>query len=158
MNGIKMSECKFYVDEAARTVVCVIPNKIHHKDGSITIVSAMVEDFIEKNFRFNDIDFDFALTYEWQEKNLDMPVSFMGKAVCAPEDEWNEELGRMLAFSRAKDKCYKSFFKRANMLVQTIDRRLGDIITMFNDFGMKLEDKREALQAKIEEHIPKNAE
>ena len=151
MNGIKMSECKFYVDEEARTVVCVIPNKIHHKDGSITIVSKMVEDFIEKNFRFKDIDFDFALNYDWREKDLEMPVSFMGKAVCAPEDEWNEELGRMIAFSRAKDKCYKSFFKRANKFVQAVDRRLGDMIELFNDFGLKLEEKRAALQNQIDE-------
>jgi hypothetical protein len=150
MNGIKMSECKFYVDEEARTVICVIPNKIHHKDGSITIVSKMVEDFIEKNFRFKDLDFDFALNYDWREKDLEMPVSFMGKAVCAPGDEWNEELGRMIAFSRAKDKCYKSFFKRANKLVQTLDRRLGDMIGIFNDFGLKLETKRDALQHEIE--------
>lgn len=158
MNGIKMSDCKFYVNEETRTVVCVIPNKIRHKNGDITIVSAMVEDFIEKNFRFNDIDFDFALNYNWQEKNLEMPHSFIGKAVCAKEDEWNEETGRMIAYSRAKDKCYKSFFKRANRLVQTLDKRLGDMITMFNDFGMKLEEKREALQAKIEERIHKDAE
>ena len=155
MNGIKMSDCKFYVNEEERTVVCVIPNKIHHKDGSITIVSKMVEDFIEKNFRFNDIEFNFALNYYWQEKNLEMPVSFMGKAVCAPEDEWDEELGRMIAFSRAKDKCYRSFFKRANIFVQTIDRRLGNIINTLNDFGIKLSDKKEKLEAMIDNKIAK---
>lgn len=155
MNGIKMSDCKFYVNEEARTVVCVIPNKIRHKNGDITIVNTMVEDFIKDNFRFNDINFDFALEYNWQEKNLEMPYSFIGKAVCAPEDEWDEELGRMIAFSRAKDKCYKSFFKRANILIQAIDRRLNDMITTFNDFGMKLEAKHEALQAQINDKIGK---
>jgi len=74
----------------------------------------------------------------------------MGKAVCAAEDEWNEETGKLIAFSRAKDKCYKSFFKRANTFVQTVDRRLGDMIEMFNDFGMKLEDKREGMRQRIE--------
>ena len=44
------------------------------------------------------------------------------------------------------------------MFVQMVDRRLNDIITKFNDFGMKLEEKREALQAKIEERINKDAE
>jgi hypothetical protein len=77
----------------------------------------------------------------------------MGKAVCAPDDEWNEETGKLIAFARAKDKCYKSFFKRANHFVQTIDRRLGDMIEQFNDFGMKLEDKRVGLEQKINEKI-----
>lgn len=149
MNGIKMSDCKFYVDEEARTVVCVIPNKL----GEHKFTKNMVSDFIEDNFRFNDLDMQFGLDYDWVDKTIEMPSSFMGKAVCAPEDEWDEETGRIIAFSRAKDKCYKSFFKRANKLVQMIDRRLGDMITQFNDFGMKLEGRREALQAKINERI-----
>lgn len=146
MNGIKMSDCRFYVDKEAKTVVCVIPK-----------TTLMVNNFMYDNFRWKDMNFWMGLEYILEDQ-LEMPHSFMGKAVCAPEDEWDEELGRMIAFSRAKDKCYKSFFKRANRLVQTIDKRLGDMITMFNDFGMKLEDKREALQAKIEERIPKDAE
>ena len=149
MNGIKMSDCKFYVDEEARTVVCVIPNKL----GEYKFTRNMVSDFIEDNFRFNDFDMQFCLDYNWVDKALKMPSSFIGKAVCAPEDEWNEETGRMIAFSRAKDKCYKSFFKRANFFVQALDRRLGQMITTFNDFGMKLDGKREALQTKINERI-----
>lgn len=147
MNGIKMSDCRFYVNEEERTVVCVIPKTKY-----------MLEDFTKDHFKWNDFDFDFGIDYEYMQ-TLYLPSSFMGKAVCAPEDEWNEETGRMIAFSRAKDKCYKSFFKRANKLVQTIDRRLGDMITLFNDFGMKLDDKREALQTKINGRIgPTEAE
>jgi hypothetical protein len=138
MNGIKMSDCRFYVDEEARVVVCVIPE-----------TEEMVMNFIHDHFRWEDIDFWYALGH-LQEK-LYMPNSFMGKAVCADEDEWNEETGKLIAFSRAKGKCYSSFFKRANLFVQTIDGRLGDMITAFNDFGMRLEDKREGLQQRINE-------
>ena len=138
MDGIKMKDCKFYVDENARTVVCVIPN-----------TKEMVQSFIDEHFSFNDIDFGWG----WVNKALRMPHSFSGKAVCSPEDKWDEETGRMIAFARAKDKCYKSFFKRANAFVQKLDIRLGDIVTTFNDFGLKLETRREALQAKIDERI-----
>lgn len=139
MNGIKMKDCRFYVNEAERTVVCVIPH-----------TRRMVHDFIEDHFSWEDMNFYQAYYYPLIDK-INMPDSFMGKAVCAAEDEWNEDTGRMIAFSRAKDKCYKSFFKRANMFVQTIDARLGDMIDMFNDFGIKLDAKREALQNKIDE-------
>lgn len=139
MNGIKMSECKFYVDEEAKTVVCVIPNT---KD--------MLMRFIKDHFRWGDFDIWDGITWRL-DYDLCLPNSFMGKAVCSPDDEWNEELGKMIAFSRAKNKCYQSFFKRANKLVQVIDQRLGDMITLFNDFGMKLETKKETLEAKIEE-------
>ena len=141
MNGIKMSDCKFYVDEAARTVVCIIPN-----------TQLMVTEFIHEHFRWKDMDFWMGLDYILEDQ-LTMPHSFMGKAVCSKDDEWNEETGRLIAYSRAKDKCYKSFFKRANMLVQLIDRRLNNMITIFNDFGDQLDEKKLKLQTKIEELI-----
>jgi len=137
-----MSDCRFYVDEEARTVICVIPN-----------TKNMVLDFIWDHFQWTDINMADGMEYNLRHA-MKMPRSFMGKAVCADEDEWDEELGKLIAFSRAKDKCYKSFFKRANMFVQTVDRRLGDMIEAFNDFGMKLENKRDALQQQIDERMP----
>lgn len=139
MKGIKMSDCRFYVDETEKVVVCVIPN-----------TSNMVMDFIWDNFNWSDMNMSDAIDYHLRQK-IKMPKAFIGKAKCAPEDEWDEELGKMIAFSRAKDKCYKSFFKRANTFVQTVDRRLGDMIEAFNNFGMRLEDKRVGLQQQIDE-------
>lgn len=151
MKGIKMSDCRFYVNEAERTVVCVIPQFV--EDGPRhNFTCDMVLDFIYDNFSFREVDFHYALERAF-ENELKMPSSFIGKAVCAPDDEWNEETGKLIAFARAKDKCYKSFFKRANHFVQTIDRRLGDMIEQFNDFGIKLEDKRIGLEQKINEKI-----
>ena len=140
MNGIKMSDCRFYVNEPERTVVCVIPHTEY-----------MVLSFINDNFQFHDVNMSDAVEFNRLSKELRMPRAFSGKAVCAPEDNWDEDLGKMIAFSRAKDKCYKSFFRRANKFVQTVDRRLGDMITTFNDFGVRLEDKREGLQQRIDE-------
>ena len=140
MNGVKMSDCRFYVNEEKRTVICVIPN-----------TSEMLVDFILEHFVWDSIDFWRALGGRFYRVDLKMPHSFVGKAVCADEDEWNEETGKLIAFSRAKDKCYKSFFKRANKFVQAVDVKLGDMIGLFNDFGLKLENKRELLQAEIDE-------
>lgn len=143
MNGIKMSDCKFYVNEEARTVVCIIPN-----------TERILENFIRQHFQFSDFDFSAYWGRSFM-RSLKMPYSFVGKAVCSPDDTWNEELGRIIAFSRAKDKCYISFFKRANVFVQTLDRRLGDVITILNDFGTKLSQKKEKMEAMIEEKMPK---
>ena len=146
MNGIKMSNCKFYVNEEERTIVCVIP-----------YTRGMLSAFVYENFKWPDLDFDYGINSQLNDQ-LKMPSSFMGKAVCASEDEWNEELGKKIAFSRAKDKCYKSFFKRANLLVRTLDKRLEDMIKTFNDFGLKLEEKREALESQIESTIKKEGD
>lgn len=144
MKGIKMSDCRFYVDEAARVIICVIPN-----------TEDMVDDFIAEHFNYPELDFT---VYGKLRKAIKMPYSFMGKAVCAPEDEWNETLGKKIAFAKAKDKCYKSFFKRANIFIQCVDRRLGDMINAFNDFGLKLSAKREALEKAIESETKKEGD
>lgn len=156
MKGIKMSDCRFYVNEDERTVVCVIPRFVEEGNWR-HFTCDMVTNFIEENFRFPEIDFHYSLEAKLTDE-LKMPHTFIGKAVCSPDDEWDEEVGKMIAFSRAKDKCYKSFFKRANHFVQTIDRRLGEMIECFNDFGMKLEDKRMALEHEISEKVDKEKE
>jgi hypothetical protein len=153
MKGIKMSDCRFYVNEAERTVVCVIPQFVEEGNWR-NFTSDMVTDFISDNFTFSEIDFDYAMESKLKDK-LKMPNTFMGKAVCSPDDEWNEEVGKMIAFSRAKDKCYKSFFRRANHFIQTIDRRLNDMIECFNNFGLQLEDKHLRLENKINELVDK---
>lgn len=144
MNGIKMSDCRFYVNEEERTVVCVIPN-----------TKFALQEFIEENFEFPDFDVYCGISYNYLHKELKLPHSFMGKAVCAAEDEWNEETGRLIAYSRARDKYYTSFFKRANRLVQLVNKRLDDMIELFNNFGTKLEAKQYALQTKIDEQVKK---
>lgn len=151
MKGIKMSDCRFYVNEAERTVVCVIPQFVEEGNWR-KFTRNMVTDFIYDNFSFREMDFRYSMNPAFVDE-LEMPNTFIGKAVCSPDDKWDEEIGKMIAFSRAKDKCYKSFFKRANRFVQTIDRRLGDMIEKFNDFGMKLKDKRLGLEQKINEKI-----
>lgn len=142
---IKQADCKFIVKPEERMVICVIDNN----------VSDMLLDFIQDEASFNDIEiysfYDF-------DKKLRMPHSFMGKAICAPEDEWDEALGRKIAYSRAKNKLYTSFFKRANLFIQTIDKRLGDMIEKFNDFGTALDNNRQKLDDEIERALQKQEE
>ena len=142
---IKQSDCKFIVKPEERMVICVIDND----------VSDMLLDFVRDEASFNDIEiysfYDF-------DKKLRMPHSFMGKAVCAEEDEWNEELGKKIAYSRAKNKLYTSFFKRANLFIQTVDKRLGDMINKFNDFGNTLDNNRQRLDDDIERALQKQEE
>lgn len=143
MKGIKMSDCRFYVDEDARTVVCVIA------DTKDFVVSEALIDFIGEQFNYNDIDMNFAVTYSPVCRSLSMPRSFMGKAVCSEDDEWDEEAGKLLAFKRAKTKFYNSFFKRANNLMRALDKRLDDMVETFSQLGLKIEDNMNAIDQKL---------
>jgi hypothetical protein len=72
------------------------------------------------------------------ERKLVLPDRFIGKAVCAPEDEWNEEAGRLIAFDRAKTKLNTSFFKRAQEYVTEVDTAFNNMITSVNEYGERL--------------------
>lgn len=141
MNGIKMSDCRFYTDEGARTVVCVIAT-----EG----MEDMLIGFISENFDFNDICIDWAIKSRFYDR-LKMPKSFMGKAVCSEDDEWDEEAGKLLAFKRAKTKFYNSFFKRANILMRALDTRLDDMVEAFGRLGLKIEDNMNAIDKQLDD-------
>ena len=147
MNGIKMSDCKFYVDEEKRTVVCVIPKVA----GGANVANSVL-DFIYDNCDFGDMYLYDALSFRCHKK-FTMPKTFVGKAVCAPEDEWNEETGKLIAFSRAKQKFYNSFFKRANLFVNMLNNCLGETIEKFNDLGLQVQNNADMLEMKIDDRL-----
>lgn len=143
MSGIKQNMCKFYVNEEERTIVCVIDK-----------TRDLFMDFIESNFNFPSFDIAGGLyaASSWKfHDQLYMPSQFTGKAVCAPEDKWDEELGKLIAFSRAKHKLYTSFFKRANLLVNMINTYLERMVDMCNEMALKLQNRKDAMDEALEE-------
>ena len=129
--NIKMDKCRFFVDEEKRTVVCVIEDTCN-----------LVRNFFDLNYWWDEsssrqVKFE---PYGKLSKFMFLPDRFVGKAVCAPEDEWNEEVGRLIAFDRAKEKLATSFFKRAQEYVTEIDTAFNDMVTRVNEYGARLED------------------
>jgi len=127
MKLIKMNQCKFYVNEEKRTVVCKVPNTRY-----------LLIDFLsgEADFKgFNPITGANHSLFA----NLTMPSTFTGKAVCNPEDQWNEELGRKIAFNRAVQKVYASFYKRAQAFTMNVTLNVQNMIDTLNNFGDKVD-------------------
>ena len=108
--------CQYIVNKEKGKVVCVIHN-----------TKCLLENFI------CDFDSDFVPVVFW--KDVRLPNQFSGVATCADGDEWNEELGRRIAFARAKYKLDRSFFKRANKFINDMDKRVDRLYTEFNDYG-----------------------
>lgn len=136
--NVRKSDCRFYVDEAHRKVVCVIPN-----------TRDMVLDYI----------FDSPL---WscgtprERAALRLPNSFTGIATCNKSDTFDEEIGKLIAYDKAKMKLNTSFFKRANKFVNQCDRELYKLIDSLNDFGSRLSEGADRREAKIEEYFNAN--
>lgn len=132
---IKRSDCKFYINEDKRTIVCVISDTKY-----------LLDEFIKAN---NEFMYDNYISWE----TLEMPNSFSGKAVCSDEDEWDEELGKTIAYARARRKMYNSFFRRANTYVNIFDKQINDMISNLNALGEKVTEWQDNLQKEVEKKI-----
>lgn len=135
--NISSKDCKYIVDKNKRKVICIIDN-----------TSDMFVDFMFRNFRVFFSDNGFWGSKHFENK-LRMPRRFVGVATCSDTDEWNEETGRLLAYSRAKDNLNKSFFKRANLYVNTIDKEIDRATETLNILGQKLTNNTARRHEKI---------
>ena len=123
--NITPKDAKFFVDEKNHIVTCVIEDTRY-----------LFYRFCNKNFKINPDT--FLWHHEDFTKNLEMPNRFVGQARCSENDEWNVETGKLIAFSRAKDNLNKSFFKRANTYINTLDKWVDEAAILLNQVGDKL--------------------
>lgn len=137
---------RYIVKENERKVICVI-----HTD-----------DFDEVR-NFSEFAQDYCNSIMWYRnrkvmEQLKLPhKAFVGIATCAPEDEWDEALGKKLAYARAKYKYDDAFFKRANLLINEMDKHIDGLYTELNKYGAKLSNssvkRHEELQEKLGKDI-----
>lgn len=134
--NIRQSDCQFFINEEQRKVVCVINN-----------TQNLFLEFLRENSAI------LHLCAYYNQKNLYMPPRFVGVATCSKEDEWNEAVGKKLAFNRAKYNLNRSFFKRANSFVNNVDDALNELITAFNKYGECISKNQEAQCTWLSEKI-----
>lgn len=141
--NVKPSDCQFVVNEKNKTVVCIYEG-----------CQRDFIDFINNNCKLISIFGYYPHTpSELLYKQMLMPNKFIGVAVCGQDDEWNEKTGRLIAFSRMKDKLNKSFFKRANTFFGTVDKWLNETVDLLNTIGDKLEVNQERRHTRIQELV-----
>lgn len=119
--NIQPEQCKFYVNKEKRVVVCVIGVERHFP-------TCFVEEFCYKEPEF----------FEQKLMPDGIPTRFVGKAICSESDEWDEELGKEIAFTRAKRKYMTSLFKSLQKWINKCDELLLNSLNTINTFGQKV--------------------
>lgn len=130
-HSIRKEDVKFIVNKEKRTVICLI------EDTENVFVN-----FAQDNFK---IDWTYRMDYN----KLRMPNRFVGKAVCAESDEWDEEKGKLLAYDRMKNELTASFQRSAQYFVNWYDKELSNAVKILNDYGEKLHHNKERRQSVI---------
>lgn len=137
--NITKDNARFIVNEDARKVVCIIDH-----------TSYLFLHYAEKNLKIlPDCDAPWGGNGSRLYPKLKMPDKFVGIASCDPNDEFSIETGKLIAFSRAKDKIHNSFFKRANTYINTLDDWLNQAAESINRYGDKIGINTERRHQKI---------
>lgn len=124
--NIGPNDCRFIVNEESKKVICVI-------EGT----ESLFFQFVEQNYHIHLSPISDKMNKKLASK-LFMPDRFVGVATCSSNDSWDPEIGKLIAFSRLKDKVVRSFFKRANTWFQHMDKWLNDAFDEINELGTKL--------------------
>lgn len=107
-------QCEYVVNEEARTVVCIIHTK--DVDDETGLEMCTIENMNE----------DLGLSLWWiagLKLGNRLPKHFSGKAVCAPGDKWNVEIGKKIARYRALEKYHYSTIKRMRAILELMEKR-----------------------------------
>ena len=89
---------RYDVDRSKRTVTATIEN-----------CQSDLFRWVIKRFGLTNLSPKLAIALEeYSRKNLDIPDSFVGKAVCAEEDEFDVETGKFLVALRGKEQFDKA--------------------------------------------------
>ena len=136
MISISKNDVKYSVNKEKRTVVAYI-------EGTVE----MFVDFLCQN--------DAPIpSKEWFWDGFStqkMPNRFSAKAICSVNDEWDEELGKRIAFDRLKNKINYSFFVRADNYINLMNKKMTSFVERLNNYNNKLHNCARYRAEKIEE-------
>lgn len=126
--NIHPNDCRYIINKDKRKIICIIDD-----------TEKLFVKFADRNFKIPYYCTDsYFNKEESMYSKLLMPKRFWGIATCDENDLWDEEIGKKLAFSKAKDKLNNSFVKRANLYVHTFDKYLDSAVEMLNNVCGKL--------------------
>ena len=119
---MNINNAVFHINKEKGVIICILPNT--------------QEAFID----FVSLNFSVIQYYPNKMYNkLLMPKSFIGVATLADGDTWDEDFGKFLAYSRARDKYNKSFFKRAATFINEMETSIDQMVNVINLYGKSLE-------------------
>lgn len=117
-------DVKYFVNKEKGIVVCKILNT---QDDFLAYMAGSNNVIVENLWKTLYANPDFL-----------MPKEFVGKAQVSSEDVFDEELGKQIAYSRAKHARDNSFFSRANAFASWLSKETEKIYSDLDRYGHRL--------------------
>lgn len=120
---VSKEDVVYIVDEKKRKVVAYVEGTKYELVNFISENKGILPDW-----------FDMPKLYD----KLLLPNKFVGIATCSPDDEWNPEIGKLIAYHRMKTNMSKSFFKHAETYYKLMLKKVNETVDLINVYGNKL--------------------
>ena len=120
---VSKEDVVYIVDEKKRKVVAYVEGTKYELVNFISENKGILPDW-----------FDLPKLHD----KLLMPNKFIGIATCSPDDEWNPEIGKLIAYHRMKTNMSKSFFKHAETYYKLMLKKVDETVDLINVYGNKL--------------------
>lgn len=129
MNKVEFfpQDVKYYVNKEKGIVVATIE---HTRNMFINFF---------KTSKAPQLTISFDKVYDYFE----MPNHFSAKATCSKDDDFDIELGKLIAYQRLREKITKSFFKRMTKYVNLLDEERDKFIDTYNNYINKVEQNEQ---------------
>ena len=116
---------EYIVNKEKRTVVAMI--KFDKGTPSFKNSDDIFDDLWSAFKRFKSSDSLWGNDYSVKAKKMYFPKYMTAKAKCSPEDEWNEEYGKQLAYERLVKKI-RNYRSQAYHIVADVVEEIKDFI------------------------------
>lgn len=120
---VSKEDVVYIVDEKKRKVVAYVEGTKYELVNFISENKGILPDW-----------FDMPKLHD----KLLLPNKFIGIATCSPDDEWNPEIGKLIAYHRMKTNMSKSFFKHAETYYRLMLKKINETVDLINIYGNKL--------------------
>lgn len=120
---VSKEDVVYIVDEKKRKVVAYVEGTKYELVNFISENKGILPDW-----------FDMPKLHD----KLLLPNKFIGIATCSPDDEWNLEIGKLIAYHRMKTNMSKSFFKHAETYYKLMLKKINETVDLINIYGNKL--------------------
>ena len=120
---VSKEDVVYIVDEKKRKVVAYVEGTKYELVNFISENKGILPDW-----------FDMPKLHD----KLLLPNKFIGIATCSPDDEWNPEIGKIIAYHRMKTNMSKSFFKHAETYYRLMLKKINETVDLINIYGNKL--------------------
>ena len=121
---VSKEDVVYIVDEKKRKVVAYVEGTKYELVNLISENKGILPDW-----------FDYPKLHN---KLLLLPNKLIGIATCSPDDEWNPEIGKLIAYHRMKTNMSKSFFKHAETYCKLMLKKINETVDLINVYGNKL--------------------